>query len=167
MLRCENCGQKVQGSDDRCWHCGAALPGKESGLPKDKSEERMSVDAASKREEDVSLTAVAIYGILTLLFLLAIILLSRFLASRPVLLPNSAANQLPNTTIPFIGLSPAAQQLSLKETAVLLPHYPPANSFFGSTKTDKETPFLSLTAGHLRTDDEICHLFNCLPATIS
>ncbi|HIP70056.1 MAG TPA: hypothetical protein EYH05_01515 [Anaerolineae bacterium] len=86
-VRCENCGQTVQATDARCWHCGAALSGKPAdGLRLDDQGTLMVPSPVEK--QDISLTAVTLYAALTLITLLLIILLVRSLANRPLLLPN-------------------------------------------------------------------------------
>jgi hypothetical protein len=77
----------VQASDARCWHCGAALAGKQAGEPH-LDDQGTLVVSSPEAKQDISLTAVSLYAALTLICLLAIILLVRSLASRPLLLPN-------------------------------------------------------------------------------
>ncbi len=86
-VRCENCGQTVQATDARCWHCGAALSGKQADELRLAEQGTMTISSPAAKQ-DISLTAVSLYAALTLICLLAIILLVRSLASRPLLLPN-------------------------------------------------------------------------------
>lgn len=86
-VRCENCGQTVQASDARCWHCGAVLAGNQAEMPHLDEQGALTAPAPAAKQ-DISLTAVALYATLTLISLLFIILLVRSLANRPLLLPN-------------------------------------------------------------------------------
>ncbi|HFE66996.1 MAG TPA: hypothetical protein ENJ93_07010, partial [Chloroflexi bacterium] len=77
----------MQASDARCWHCGAALAGTQADVPHLDDQGTLTVSSPAGKQ-DISLTAVSLYTTLILICLLAIILLVRSLASRPLLLPN-------------------------------------------------------------------------------
>lgn len=92
-MRCENCGQTVLTSDTVCWHCGWALS------PPDSPPKTSKPTARKQPAPDISLPAIAIFGITTLLIALLLFLVMTALGNKPfvVINPNQNVGWVPVT----------------------------------------------------------------------
>ena len=73
-ITCDNCGQRVLSDDATCWHCGRMLAAADQSAPSSEEDERSSQ----------SLTAVFIYGGLTAVLIIAMLLTMRALGQTPL-----------------------------------------------------------------------------------
>lgn len=95
--RCENCGNPVLATDTVCWHCGRQLPKRPHeqtpSLRRPALSRLWPTRAATEHEETAAeaydLRAVAIYGALTLLILLALLAMMRSLGRQPLLVASA------------------------------------------------------------------------------
>jgi hypothetical protein len=98
--RCENCGNPILATDTVCWHCGWQLPKRpKQSRAKTPSPGRARAarlrPAGEAAEPGVSTTeaydlrAIAIYGALTLLILLALLSVMRSLGRQPILVASA------------------------------------------------------------------------------
>lgn len=78
-IKCPNCDQKLLEGETVCWQCGQPLA-ESTAEPPAKGEVWRK---QRERENDLELSAVAIYGILTFLVIAAAFLLTLFLGSLP------------------------------------------------------------------------------------
>jgi hypothetical protein len=81
-------------ADQRCWHCGEALPGPEPSGP------RLTAADDERRARD-SLVDLALYGGLTLAVIIAVVLVARALGAQPIVPP--APPTLPAGWSPLSG----------------------------------------------------------------
>lgn len=88
---CPNCARPVLPADTVCWHCGYQLPPRAKSPPRAHQRGR-SGDGASDAEP-VDLRDIAVYGLLTLVVILALLAVMRSLGRQPVLV-RSAGVQL-------------------------------------------------------------------------
>lgn len=87
---CENCGKRVLPTDTLCWHCGYKLTPQPAPVDLTVNPRTQTVaPAAPTVAPSYDLRAIAIYGGLTLLIILALLLVMRALGQRPLLV-NSA-----------------------------------------------------------------------------
>lgn len=101
--QCERCGQTALETDTVCWHCGWRFSQQEPKKPASK------IKAIAGEEESLSLSAVAIYAILTLITLLAIMLVTRSLEQKPLFLANPETPLEPG----WVPITDQAQQFTL------------------------------------------------------
>jgi uncharacterized membrane protein YvbJ len=71
-LTCENCGQMILPTDTVCWHCG-----KELELRQDT---QRSESVTAKESDSISITAVSIFTLITLITILLFIIVTNALA---------------------------------------------------------------------------------------
>lgn len=99
MDTCENCGRPVLPTDVTCWHCGYALPRRPKPVedkPKGSTTTAGRWRGRRAGEEDVAgtgdynLQAIAVYGVLTLLIILALGLVMRALGQFPILVRSAS-----------------------------------------------------------------------------
>ncbi len=77
-IRCANCGQMALETDGKCWHCDEPLPGREHAA-------RKRVRVRESWARDGGPAAIAVYGGLTVLVVLAALLVMRSLGQKPQL----------------------------------------------------------------------------------
>ncbi len=139
-MRCENCGQTVLTSDTVCWHCGRALS------PPD-SPPKTNQPAAKKQPTiDISLSAIAIFGIMTALIILLLFLVIGALGNKPFVVINPDRNP---------GWVPVTDQ-SLRFTYDL----PPDWVWAEKNQTNPSALFETATSG----DFDYSAVFTALPA---
>jgi hypothetical protein len=86
--RCDNCGQPALAGDTVCWHCGWRL------TDADEAEgELVAVSARQGWQQPTDLTAIVIYGVLTLAVILLTLLVMGWLGRRPLIEASPAAGQ--------------------------------------------------------------------------
>ncbi|MCB8965407.1 MAG: hypothetical protein R3E31_18540 [Chloroflexota bacterium] len=81
---CGNCGQPVLDTDTVCWHCGQALTATAVAKPA----KPVNIMAAAEAEETLPFTAVAVYGTLTAVLIIAMLLVMHSLGQKPLVLVN-------------------------------------------------------------------------------
>lgn len=94
--RCENCGNPVLATDTVCWHCGRQLPQKPQPKPSPTKRLRRFTppstrlaDTEAAVTQPYDLRAIAIYGLLTLVILLLLLLTMQSLSRRPLLVAGA------------------------------------------------------------------------------
>lgn len=95
---CDNCGKRVLPTDTLCWHCGWKLS--PTAAPIDltlgpRSTATSTAPTLPAVPPTYDLRAIAVYGALTLLVLIALLLVMRALGQRPLLV-NSGGLDLPD-----------------------------------------------------------------------
>ncbi|MCA9934804.1 MAG: hypothetical protein H6662_12825 [Ardenticatenaceae bacterium] len=103
--QCENCGQPVLSTDTVCWHCGWKLATEVKAEPPPTEKPRKVLAAQptqANNAEPYQLTAIAVYGTLTLLLIVALLLVMRSLGRQPLVTVN-ADTRLGNRWIPVTG----------------------------------------------------------------
>ncbi len=88
--RCDNCEQPVLDTDTVCWHCGRAL----SSTAVPKTPKRITALSDEVAVEPLPLPAVAVYGTITAVLIIAMLLVMRSLGQKPLVLlhPNTQAH---------------------------------------------------------------------------
>lgn len=90
---CPNCGKPVLATDTVCWHCGYQLPKRPAARPAP-LRDAAGLPARSASGEavvnDYDLRALAVYGLLTLAIIVALLLVMRSLNGRPILVQSAA-----------------------------------------------------------------------------
>lgn len=101
--RCERCGQTALETDTVCWHCGWRFPQQEPKKAPSK------VKATTAEDEPLQLSAIAIYSLLALATLIAIVLVVRSLNQKPFFLTS------PETSLPpgWVPVTDQEQQFTL------------------------------------------------------
>lgn len=96
METCENCGRPVLPTDTTCWHCGYTLPRrtkpaarKAEGLPDISRHARQTAAATANGEIEYDLRAIAIYGTLTVLVIVALLAVMISLGRYPILVRSA------------------------------------------------------------------------------
>lgn len=75
-LKCANCDQTILPTDTVCWHCGQELkPGQDAGSSAPKTN-----DSVVEEGNGISLTAVSIFALITLITILLFIIITYALA---------------------------------------------------------------------------------------
>lgn len=90
--QCERCGQTALETDTVCWHCGWRFPKQEPRKPGPKV--KVGVD----EEQPLSLSAAAVYAVLTLVTVVAIMLVTRSLNQKPFFITNPEISLRPGWT---------------------------------------------------------------------
>lgn len=91
---CPNCGKPVLPTDTLCWHCGFQLPKRPAARPAPAQPVAAGFpERAAEGEttaEAYDLRALAVYGLLTLVIIVALLLVMRSLNGRPILVQSAA-----------------------------------------------------------------------------
>lgn len=90
---CPNCGKPVLATDTICWHCGYQLPKRPAARPAPSRDAVAGLPgrAADKAPADeYDFRALAVYGLLTLAIIVALLLVMRSLNGRPILVQSAA-----------------------------------------------------------------------------
>lgn len=94
---CENCGRPVLPTDITCWHCGYRLPrqpkqasAKAKPSPETGRRPRQPAKNAVAAEESYDLRAIAIYGALTVLIIIALVVVMLALGRYPILVRSAS-----------------------------------------------------------------------------
>ena len=82
--KCTNCGQTILATDAICWHCGHQLR-QQTTL---KLPPKVTIEKEADDEEPLSLTAVFVYGAMTLVVIVAILLVMNALGQKPLIILN-------------------------------------------------------------------------------
>ena len=75
-LHCDNCEQTVLPTDTVCWHCGQELKPSQNNVV-----EKPNKPVAGEEKEAISLTAVSVFALLTLITIILFILVTNALAN--------------------------------------------------------------------------------------
>lgn len=78
MLTCKNCGQTILPTDTVCWHCGQELTPIKSQPAPDKLE--LGEPGTTENNGAISITAVSIFTLITLITILLFIIVTNALA---------------------------------------------------------------------------------------
>lgn len=81
-ITCENCEQTILPTDTVCWHCGRELTPTKALPPQEKVE--TGEPTPSENDGPISITAVSIFGLITLITIILFIIVTNALAHYPV-----------------------------------------------------------------------------------